>query len=115
MIRLPLTCNGGADGEVHSLSVCGATWWLGADQPVIGLTEHGRKPDIFWFNVEHEVAHIVRHPKRTAFLDRHATYKWFIGGSLRGTISGSDVNVLESTTRETDAGTSFQSDEFESQ
>ena len=48
--------------EVPGTRVCGATWWLAADRPVIGLTARGRKPDTFWFNLLHEVAHILLHP-----------------------------------------------------
>jgi len=55
--------------EVPGTRVCGATWWLGAERPVIGLTARGRKPDTFWFNLLHEIAHIVLHPRRTTFLD----------------------------------------------
>ncbi len=55
--------------EVPETRVCGATWWLAADQPVIGLTARGRKPDSFWFNLLHEIAHILLHPRRTTFLD----------------------------------------------
>jgi len=55
--------------EVPGTRVCAATWWLDADRPVIGLTERHRKPDVFWFNVVHEVGHIIRHPRRTTFLD----------------------------------------------
>jgi HTH-type transcriptional regulator/antitoxin HigA len=55
--------------EVPRTRVCGVTWWLAADRPVIGLTARGRKPDIFWFNLLHEVAHILLHPRRTTFLD----------------------------------------------
>lgn len=55
--------------EIPRTRVCGATWWLAADRPVIGLTARGRKPDIFWFNLLHEVAHILLHPRRTTFLD----------------------------------------------
>lgn len=55
--------------EIPGTRVCGATWWLAADRPVIGLTARGRKPDIFWFNLLHEVAHILLHPRRTTFLD----------------------------------------------
>jgi len=36
---------------------------------VIGLTERHRKPDIFWFNLLHEIGHIALHPRRTTFLD----------------------------------------------
>jgi HTH-type transcriptional regulator/antitoxin HigA len=55
--------------EVPDTRVCGATWWLGPDRPVIGLTERHRKPDIFWFNLLHEIGHITLHPRRTTFLD----------------------------------------------
>jgi HTH-type transcriptional regulator / antitoxin HigA len=55
--------------EVPETRVCGATWWLGAEQPVIGLTARGRKPDCFWFNLLHEVGHVLLHPRRTTFLD----------------------------------------------
>lgn len=55
--------------EVPETRVCGATWWLGAHQPVIALTARGRKPDSFWFNLLHEVGHILLHPRRTTFLD----------------------------------------------
>ncbi len=55
--------------EVPGTRVLGATWWLGPDRPVIGLTERLRKPDIFWFNLLHEIGHVVLHPRRTTFLD----------------------------------------------
>jgi HTH-type transcriptional regulator/antitoxin HigA len=55
--------------EVPGTRVCGATWWLGAERPAIGLTARGRKPDTFWFSLLHEVAHILLHPRRTTFLD----------------------------------------------
>jgi HTH-type transcriptional regulator/antitoxin HigA len=55
--------------EVPGTRVCAATWWLSADKPVIGITERHHKPDIFWFNLVHEVGHILLHPKRTTFLD----------------------------------------------
>lgn len=55
--------------EVPGTRVCAVTWWLSADRPVIGITERHRKPDIFWFNIVHEVGHILLHPKRTTFLD----------------------------------------------
>lgn len=55
--------------EVPGTRVCAATWWLDAERPVIGLTERNRKPDIFWFNLAHELGHLIRHPRRTTFLD----------------------------------------------
>ena len=55
--------------QVPGTRVCGATWWLGSERPVIGLTERHRKPDTFWFNLLHEIGHILLHPRRTTFLD----------------------------------------------
>jgi HTH-type transcriptional regulator / antitoxin HigA len=55
--------------EIPGTRVCGATWWLGPERPVIGLTARSRKPDIFWFCLLHEVAHVLLHPRRTTFLD----------------------------------------------
>lgn len=55
--------------EVPNTRMCGATWWLDAERPVIGITERHRKPDIFWFNVAHELGHLIKHPRRTTFLD----------------------------------------------
>jgi HTH-type transcriptional regulator / antitoxin HigA len=55
--------------EIPETRVCGATWWLSAHQPVIALTARGRKPDTFWFNLLHETAHVLLHPRRTTFLD----------------------------------------------
>ena len=140
--------------EVPGTRVCGATWWLAADRPVIGLTARGRKPDTLWFSLLHEIAHILLHPRRTTFLDLdidktvsdpaelqanafaeqtllpeesrariarattreqllllaaglgvgativaghhgHATDRWYVGGSLRGKITDSDIDTLE--------------------
>ncbi len=55
--------------EVPGTRLFGATWWLNADCPVIGLTERSRKPDTFWFNLLHEIAHILLHPRRTTFIN----------------------------------------------
>jgi HTH-type transcriptional regulator/antitoxin HigA len=55
--------------QVPETRVSGATWWLGPERPVIGLTERFRKPDCFWFNLLHEIGHILLHPRRTTFLD----------------------------------------------
>lgn len=55
--------------EVPGTRVCGATWWLAADRPVLAVTERHRKPDILWWTLLHECAHLVLHPRRTTFLD----------------------------------------------
>jgi hypothetical protein len=55
--------------EAPSTRVSGVTWWQGPERPVIGLTERYRKPDTFWFNLLHEIAHVLLHPRRSTFLD----------------------------------------------
>jgi HTH-type transcriptional regulator/antitoxin HigA len=55
--------------EVDRTRACAATWWIAADRPVIGITERHRKPDVFWFNLLHEIGHIVLHPRRTSYLN----------------------------------------------
>lgn len=48
--------------------VSGVARWLG-DRPLIQLSLLGKWNDVFWFSFFHEVAHILRHPKRAVFLD----------------------------------------------
>jgi HTH-type transcriptional regulator/antitoxin HigA len=55
--------------EIPGTRVCAATWWLDAERPAIGLTARYRKPDSFWFNLAHEIGHLVKHPRRMTFLD----------------------------------------------
>lgn len=55
--------------EVPKTRMLAATWWLASDRPVIGITERQKRPDTFWFNLLHEIGHVVLHPRRTTFLD----------------------------------------------
>lgn len=55
--------------SVEGTRVCAATWWIDADRPAIGITERQRKPDIFWFNLLHEIGHVVLHPRRSSYLN----------------------------------------------
>lgn len=48
--------------------VSGVARWLG-DRPLIQLSLLGKWSDVFWFNFFHEVAHVLKHPKRAVFLD----------------------------------------------
>jgi HTH-type transcriptional regulator / antitoxin HigA len=48
--------------------VSGVARWLG-DRPLIQLSLLGKWGDVFWFSFFHEVAHILKHPKRAVFLD----------------------------------------------
>ncbi|MHA6783343.1 HigA family addiction module antitoxin [Pseudonocardia saturnea] len=55
--------------EIEGTRLCGATWWLDARRPVIAVTQRYRKTDSFWFNVFHEIGHVILHPKRETFLN----------------------------------------------
>ena len=48
--------------------VSGVARWMG-DRPVIQLSLLHKWSDIFWFSFFHEVAHILKHPKKAVFLD----------------------------------------------
>ena len=48
--------------------VSGVARWLG-DRPLIQLSLLGKWNDVLWFSFFHEVAHILKHPKRAVFLD----------------------------------------------
>jgi HTH-type transcriptional regulator / antitoxin HigA len=48
--------------------VSGVARWLG-ERPVIQLSLLHKWSDIFWFSFFHEVAHILKHPKKAVFLD----------------------------------------------
>ena len=51
-----------------STHVSGVARWLNG-KPLIQLSLLGKWNDIFWFSFFHEVAHVLKHPTRTIFLD----------------------------------------------
>lgn len=48
--------------------VSGVARWLG-DRPLVQLSLLGKWNDVFWFSLFHEVAHVLKHPRRAVFLD----------------------------------------------
>jgi HTH-type transcriptional regulator / antitoxin HigA len=52
--------------------VSGVARWLN-DRPLVQLSLLGKWNDSFWFSFFHEVAHILKHPKRAVFLDDAAS------------------------------------------
>jgi HTH-type transcriptional regulator / antitoxin HigA len=48
--------------------VSGVARWLG-ERPLVQLSLLGKFNDMFWFSFFHEIAHILKHPKRSVFLD----------------------------------------------
>ena len=55
--------------EIMSTRICAATWWFGSDRPVIGITGRHKGVDTLWFNLMHEIGHILLHPRRSSYLD----------------------------------------------
>lgn len=45
----------------------GASRWIG-DNPVIQLSDKGKKDDIVWFTLFHEIGHILKHGKKEEFI-----------------------------------------------
>ena len=48
--------------------VSGVARWLG-DRPLIQMSLRGKWNDVFWLSFFHELAHILKHPKKAVFLD----------------------------------------------
>jgi HTH-type transcriptional regulator/antitoxin HigA len=47
----------------------GATFWLARNKAVLMLTIRGSWADIFWFNLFHEIGHLLLHGKQMVFLE----------------------------------------------
>jgi HTH-type transcriptional regulator/antitoxin HigA len=47
----------------------GATFWLGRDKAVVMMTIRYKWADIFWFNLFHEIGHILKHKRRLVILE----------------------------------------------
>jgi HTH-type transcriptional regulator/antitoxin HigA len=55
--------------ELPGCRINGATRWLSPDRAMIALSLRYRRHDIVWFTFFHELAHLLRHSKRTTFVD----------------------------------------------
>jgi HTH-type transcriptional regulator/antitoxin HigA len=55
--------------ELPGCRVSGATRWLSQDKAMIVLSLRHRRNDIFWFTFFHEMCHLLRHSKKTTFVD----------------------------------------------
>lgn len=49
--------------------VSGVARWLPTGHPLVQLSLRGKWNDIFWFSFFHELGHVLKHPKRSIFLD----------------------------------------------
>lgn len=48
--------------------VSGITKWIGS-KPMIILSTRGKKIDIFWFNLFHELCHVLKHGKKKLYIN----------------------------------------------
>ena len=58
--------------ELKGSKVSGATRWMSPEKALIQLSDRYKKDDFFWFSLFHEAAHILKHGKRSIFLDQGA-------------------------------------------
>ncbi len=54
--------------------ISGATRWIN-DTPIIQLSNRYKRYDIFWFNLFHEIGHILLHGKKDIFLEQAGCMK----------------------------------------
>jgi len=54
--------------HIPGAGVSGAVRWIG-DHPLIQLSLLGKYADIFWFNLFHEIGHILLHSKKDKFIE----------------------------------------------
>lgn len=55
--------------ELPRCRVNGATSWLSPEKAMMVLSLRHRRNDIFWFTFFHELCHLLRHSKKTTFVD----------------------------------------------
>ncbi len=55
--------------KMKNTFVQGASRWIVKDKVLLMLNTHKRTEDIFWFNLYHELGHILLHGKRDNFID----------------------------------------------
>lgn len=55
--------------HIRGSNAHGASRWLTPDRVLIQLSIRGRREDIFWFTFFHEIGHILRHGKRSVFIN----------------------------------------------
>lgn len=55
--------------ELPSVSVSGATRWLGPEKALIQLSLRYKTDDHLWFSLFHEAAHVLMHSKKAVFIE----------------------------------------------
>lgn len=49
--------------------VNGVSYKITCDKAIIMISDRGRKDDILWFTLFHEIAHLIKHSKKEVFVD----------------------------------------------
>jgi addiction module HigA family antidote len=55
--------------ELPKCRLAGAASWLNSEKAILQLSDRYKKDDQFWFAFFHEAAHILKHSKKSIFLD----------------------------------------------
>lgn len=55
--------------------VNGVTYKISQDKAIIMISDRGKKDDILWFTLFHEIAHLIKHGKKEVFIDEEETIK----------------------------------------
>ena len=50
-------------------NVNGVTYKISCDRAIIMISDKGKKDDILWFTLFHEIAHLIKHSKKGFFID----------------------------------------------
>ena len=49
--------------------VNGLSYKISPDKAIIMISDRGKKDDILWFTLFHEIAHLIKHSKKEVFID----------------------------------------------
>ena len=53
--------------------VNGVSYKVTCDKAIIMISDRGKKDDILWFTLFHEIAHLIKHSKKEVFVDLEDT------------------------------------------
>ena len=57
------------ESHLPNTYVNGVSYKLTCDKAIIMLSDRGKKDDILWFTLFHEIAHLIKHSKKEVFVD----------------------------------------------
>lgn len=57
------------EAHLPNTYVNGVAYKITCDKAIIMLSDRGKKDDILWFTLFHEIAHLIKHSKKEVFID----------------------------------------------